>query len=103
LAKAPQRDNYVLLQLVPNARGSIEDVAVQTMTNAGFRQLNGGPADINGSSAYVGTWQGSLQGLGNVVLRTAHVAQGRTVYLLAGIAPANQFQSVDREFTSTIR
>jgi predicted Zn-dependent protease len=44
-----------------------------------------------------------MEGLGNVVVRTAHIAQGRSVYLLAGIAPPNEFQSADREFASTIR
>jgi len=76
---------------------------VRSMSNAGFRQLNGERAQLNGSDAYIGTWQGSMQGLGPVVARTAHVADGRNVYLLAGIAPANQFQSVEREFTSAIR
>ncbi len=73
------------------------------MTNAGFRQLSGEPAQINGTNAYVSTWQGTMQGLGNVVTRTAHIAYGRNVYLLAGIAPANQFRSADGQFASTIR
>jgi predicted Zn-dependent protease len=103
LAKAPDREHYVLLQLVPNARGSIEDVAVSSMSSAGFRQLDGERAQINGSNAYVGTWQGSMEGLGRVVARTAHVMHGRNVYLLAGIAPANEFQSADRDFTPAIR
>jgi predicted Zn-dependent protease len=103
LAKASDRDNYVLLQLVQDARGSIEDVARVSMNNAGFRQLNGERANINGDDAYVGTWQGNMQGLGNVVALAAHVAHGRNVYRLAGIAPANQYRSAEREFTSTIR
>jgi predicted Zn-dependent protease len=103
VAKAPQRNDYVILQVVPDARGSIEDVATTTMSRAGFRQLSGGGAQLNGANAYVSTWQGAMEGLGNVVVRTAHIAQGRTVYLLAGIAPPNEFQSADREFSSTIR
>ena len=62
VAKAPDRDNYVLLQLVQDVRGSVEDVARVSMNNAGFRQLNGERANINGEDAYVGTWQGNLQG-----------------------------------------
>jgi predicted Zn-dependent protease len=103
VAKAPDRDNYVLLQLVQDARGSIEDVARVSMNNAGFRQLNGERANINGEDAYVGTWQGNVQGLGNVVTLAAHVAHGRNVYRLAGFAPANQYQAAERQFTSTIR
>ena len=103
LAKAPQRENYLLLQLVPNARGSIENVARGTMTQSGFRQLDGERARINGADAYVGVWQGNMEGLGQVVTRTAHIAYNDNVYLLAGIAPSNQFQSADREFATAIR
>jgi predicted Zn-dependent protease len=103
LAKAPERDHYLLLQLVPNARGGLESVARGSMTNAGFRQLSGDSGQINGVDAYVSTWQGSMEGLGPVVTRTAHIAYGGNVYLLAGIAPANQFQGAERTFTSAIR
>ena len=103
LAKAPDRENYLLLQLVPNARGSIDDVARGSMMNAGFRQLDGERGRINGSDAYVSTWQGAMQGLGTVVARTAHIVHDGNVYLLAGIAPANQFRGAEREFTSSIR
>jgi predicted Zn-dependent protease len=103
LAKAPERDYYLLLQLVPNARGSIDDVARGSMTNAGFRQLNGERARINGADAYVGIWQGHMEGLGTVVTRTAHIAYNGNVYLLAGIAPTNQFEGADRDFASAIR
>jgi predicted Zn-dependent protease len=103
LAKAPDREHYLLLQLVPNASGSLEDVARQSMLNAGFRQLAGESAQINGANAYIGAWQGTLEGLGNVGTRTAHVQHGGRVYLLAGIAPASQFQSSDRVFATAIR
>ena len=103
VAKDAQRDHYMLLQLVPNAQGSIQDVAVRTMSRAGFRQVDGSPAQINGNNAYVGTWQGNMQGLGNVGVRTMHLQHGDNVYLLAGIAPANQFQSAERVFSSSLQ
>ena len=49
-------------------------------------------AAINGLDAYVGTWQGEMEGLGTVVTRAAHIVHDGNVYLLAGIAPANQFR-----------
>lgn len=103
LAKAPERDNYMLLQLVQNPRGGIEQVAVGGMEQAGFRQLNGQRAEINGLDAYVGTYQGQLQGLGNVVTVAAHIVHERNVYVFAGLAPANQFQSVQQQFAGSIR
>jgi predicted Zn-dependent protease len=103
VAKAPDRDTYMLLQLVPNASGSIQQIAQATMANAGFRQLEGQRSNVNGLDAYVGTYQGAMEGLGNVVTVAAHVVLGRNVYVLAGLAPANQFQSAQSEFANSIR
>ena len=103
LAKAPERDNFMLLQLVQNPQGSLEQVARAGMANAGFRQLDGGGAEINGLDAYVGTYQGAVEGLGNVVTVAAHIVHGRNVYVLAGLASANQFKGAERQFASSIR
>jgi predicted Zn-dependent protease len=102
-AKAPEQEHYVLLQLVPNAQGSLEQVARGSMANAGFQQLNGQRAEINGLDAYVGTYQGAMQGLGNVVTLAAHVLHDRRVYLIAGLAPANSYERAQQELTRTLR
>jgi predicted Zn-dependent protease len=73
------------------------------MGNAGFRQLNGQRADINGLDAYVGTYQGTMQGLGNVGMVAAHILHDRRVYLLAGLAPANSFERAQHDLTRTLR
>jgi predicted Zn-dependent protease len=103
LAKAPERDDFMLLQLAQNPSGSLEQVARGSMANAGFRQLNGQPTEINGMDAYVGTYQGSLEGLGSVVTLAAHIVHDRHVYVFAGLAPPGDFQSVQRQFTSSIQ
>jgi predicted Zn-dependent protease len=103
VAKAPDRENYVLLQLIPNASGSIQQIAQGTMANAGFRQLQGERANLNGLDAYVGTYQGAMQGLGNVVTVAAHIVHERNVYMLAGLAPPNQFEGVQAQFANSIR
>jgi predicted Zn-dependent protease len=102
-AKAPERDQYLLLQLVPNASGSIEQIARASMANAGFRQLQGERSQLNGLDAYVGMYQGQMEGLGTVGTLAAHIVHDRNVYLFAGIAPANQFQSAERTFAQSIR
>ena len=102
-AKAPERDHYMLLQLVQNARGSVDQIAQTGMASAGFRQLNGQRSQINGMDAYVGTYQGNLEGLGNVVTTAAHIVHERNVYLLAGFSPPNQFDAAQREFAASIR
>jgi predicted Zn-dependent protease len=103
LAKAPERNDFMLLQLVPNPSGSIEQLARGMMANAGFRQLSGDRAQVNGLDAYVGTYQGQMEGLGNVVTRAAHIVHDRNVYMFAGLAPPNEFESVQRQFTESIR
>ena len=103
VAKAPERENYVILQLIPQASGSLEQIARGTMANAGFRQVSGERAQLNGLDAYVGTYQGQMQGIGNVGMLAAHVVHQRNVYLLAGLAPAQEFRSVEEQFAQTIR
>jgi predicted Zn-dependent protease len=103
LAKAPEQNDFMLLQLVPQASGSLEQIARGTMANAGFQQVNGERAQVNGLDAYVGTYQGQMQGLGNVVTLAAHIVHDRNVYLFAGIAPPNEFNSVQRQFAESIR
>jgi predicted Zn-dependent protease len=103
VAKAPERENYMILQLVPNPQGSVENIARSSMTNAGFRQLNGQRTQINGLEAYVGLYQGQMEGLGNVGTLAAHVVHDRNVYLFAGLAPANDFENAQRAFTASIQ
>ena len=103
LAKAPDRDNFMILQLVPSARGSIDQIAQATMANAGFRHLQGQRTNVNGLDAYVGVYQGNMEGLGNAGTMAAHIVHGGKVYLFAGIAPANQFNAAQSQFTSSIR
>jgi hypothetical protein len=52
------------------------------MANAGC-QLQGERASLNGLDAYVGTYQGAMQGLGNVVTMAAHIVHNRNVYMFA--------------------
>ena len=103
LAKAPDRDNFLILQLVPNVRGSLQQIAQGTMANAGFRQLQGERANVNGLDAYVGVYQGNMEGLGTAGTVAAHIVHDGKVYLIAGIAPANQFNSAQSQFLASIR
>ena len=105
VAKAPGEDLYMLLQLVQDPQGrSIEEVAVRGMQRAGFRAVEGSATQINGLDAHVGTYQGSLEGLGRVVTRAAHIGHGRNVFVLAGIAKQGQYGgNSERDFAASIR
>jgi predicted Zn-dependent protease len=101
-AKAPGENAYMVLQLVQQPRGTIQDTAVGSMESAGFRHLEGDRRQIHGLPAYVGTYQGNAEGVGNVIVRAAHIEHERNVFLFAGMAPQNIFNRVDNAITRSI-
>ena len=103
-AQEPGQQHVMFLQLVDKpAGGSIEEIAVQSMTSARFRRVSGQTASLNGATAYVGVYQGELSGFGRVVLHAAHIQNGRQVLLLAGFAPEAQFARVEGEIAKAIQ
>jgi len=102
VAKDPNADAFVLLELVPQASGSIDQVAVGSMQNAGFRALSGGRTQLHGLDAFVGTYQGNLQGLGNSIVRAAHISHDGKVFMVAGIAPQQVYQRVQGELDTAV-
>ena len=59
--------------------------AEPTCRAAGFRAVHGERTTINGLDAFVGSYQGQIEGLGEVASRAAHIAHG-DVYLHDGRA-----------------
>jgi hypothetical protein len=80
----------------------IEEVALLSMRRAGFRAVSGRQTLINGADAFVGTYQGSMQRIGTVTVRAAHLRHDRGVYLVAGIAPADSYDRAEPGFIKTI-
>jgi predicted Zn-dependent protease len=101
-AKAPDADAFVLLQLVPKPQGSIEQIAVSGMQNAGFRPVNGARTQVNGLDAFVGTYQGNMQGIGSSIVRAAHIVHEKNVFLIAGIAPQQIFQRAEEQLNQAV-
>jgi predicted Zn-dependent protease len=102
--KAPGADIFMLLQLVEQPRGrNIEEIAVNSMARAGFRPVQGGRTTINGLDAFVGVYQGQLEGLGAVATRAAHIAHDKNVYVVAGLAAPRAFEQADGAFSASIR
>jgi len=103
VAKEPGADALMLLQLVQQAAGrSLQEVALRSMDSAGFRAASGGRTTINGLEAFVGTYQGSLQDLGRVTVRAAHIALDREVLFVAGIAPQQTYDRSEPAFVKSI-
>jgi predicted Zn-dependent protease len=101
-AKRPNAEHYLILELVQAQGGSLEQIAQQQMAKAGFQLVEGNRTRINGLDAVVGTYRGTLQGLGQAGARAAHILHGDRVYLLVGIAPAAQFNAALPVFDRSI-
>jgi predicted Zn-dependent protease len=104
VAKAPNAEVYMLLQLVEQPQGrTMQDVAMNQMQMAGFRAVQGDRTTIDGMEAYVGLYQGQIEGLGSVTMRAAHIAYDRNVFMVAGLAAPNVYQQADNAVLSVIR
>jgi predicted Zn-dependent protease len=104
IAKEPGNDVYMLLQLLEQPQGrTLEDAAVNAMRQAGFQRAEGGATRLNGLEAYVGLYEGNMEGLGRVIARVAHVAHNKQIFVFAGIAKREVYDRYDRTFSDSIR
>ena len=104
VAKAPNAEVYMILELVQKPQGrNIQEIALSSMQNAGFRAVDGERTTLNGLDAFVGAYQGQIEGLGIVAVRAAHIAHGSSVYMLAGLTSPDVFRQADSAFTGAIR
>ena len=104
IAKAPGADVYMLLEQIQMPRGNgVENIARAQMENAGFRVVSGSRDQVNGLDAYIGLYQGSLEGLGNVRMRAAHIVHNGNIYLVAGFAAPAIFDPLDSAMLMSIR
>ncbi len=104
VSKAPNAEMYMLLQLVQQPpTGSVRDVALASMQKSGFRHVDGDETTINGLDAYVGRYEGQIEGLGEVASRAAHIRHNGQFYLLAGLTAPGLFQQADSAFSQSIR
>jgi len=104
VAKRPGVNAFLVLQPMRQAPGrTLENVALGSMERAGFRVTNGQRTAINGLDAFVGEYQGSVQDLGRVRIRAAHIAYDGRVYFAAGVAPIDIFDRMDPAFWQSLR
>jgi predicted Zn-dependent protease len=112
MAQEPGTEHYMVLQEVEarlrqgsggQAARSIGSVAVAAMRQAGYTVVDGNIQNINGHEAHVGLYRGEAKGAGKVLMRAAHIAMGRQLYVVAGFAPEAEFERVDREITPAVQ
>jgi predicted Zn-dependent protease len=98
-------DVMIVLRPVPNPSGaSLEELAVASMTKAGFTLVNGESTRLNrGLPAYHGIYDGQTQDGGAVRIGAAHIGHAGQVFLLAGLATRAAFRQAQPYFVETIR
>jgi predicted Zn-dependent protease len=92
-----------LLEDVPSRAATTSRTSPELDANAGFRIESGSRTTINGLDAFVGLYQGQLEGLGNVTMRAAHIVHNGNVYMVAGFTAPTLFQQSDAAFLASIR
>jgi len=104
VAKAPGADVFMLLQGVTKPQGgTAQDVALNDMQTAGFRAVQGERTTINGLDAFIGVYQGQIEGMGAITSRAAHIAHGGAYYMVAGLVAPGLFDQADGAFVASIR
>ena len=104
VARQPGADVFLLLQLVEKPVGrTIEQVALNSMEQAGFIASDGDRLSISGLDAFLATYDGAIEELGRVRLRAAHILHGSRVFMVAGLAPVQLFGPAERELTTSVR
>ncbi len=104
VAQPPGGGGYVFLQLVQQPRGqSLQDVAAADLGQTGLRLVEGGETKVNGLPAFVGTFQGQLPQLGDVVLRSAWIRHDNHVFRLAGLAGTNSYRQLQQAVDASVR
>lgn len=104
LAQEPGTQHFMVLQEVEQPRGqSIAETAVAVMRKAGYTVVDGNMQRINGNDAHVGVYRGTAKGAGKVTMRAAHIVVGRQMYVVAGFAPEQEFDLVDRDIQPALQ
>jgi predicted Zn-dependent protease len=103
VAQQPGREVYLVLQLVDNPRGELDEVAIASMRQAGFRFVRGERGDVGGLPAFLGLYRGRVSGIGDAQARAAHIAYDRNVFWLVGVAPAAEFPRVEGDLVQSLR
>jgi len=105
-AQHPDGEVFMVLQVVANpAAGDLETLAVDNMRESGFSFETGRATSINALEAYEGTFLGEMDQAANTEPPTARVAfidYDDSIYLVGGVAPAQEYDQVEEDFKETI-
>ncbi len=94
---------FVFLQLVRPQGRTLRDVAAADLGQTGLQYVEGGDTTVNGLQAFIGTFQGRMQQMGDVVLRSAWIAHDDKVFRLAGLAPTQSYRQLQQVVDASVR
>ncbi len=94
---------YVFLQLVQPRGRTLQDVAAADLAQTGLQYVEGGETRVNGLPAFIGTFRGQLQQLGDVVLRSAWISHNNQVFRLAGLAGTQSYRQLQQAVDATVQ
>jgi predicted Zn-dependent protease len=101
-AQPPGEGNAaMILEVASGGSGSVEQTARTNMLQAGFRETSGQRTDINGLGAYIGIYEGTMNGT-PITLHAAHIRSADQTYVIAGVAATSQFARLDPVFRRSI-
>jgi len=104
LAKWPDQELYMLLQLAEDRRGvDLQEIAQVNMRNAGYLHRSGQRMQINGLTAYLGTYSGRDSEIGEITALVAHIRHNRSLYAFGAIGPVGGMFQIEREVNQSIR
>jgi predicted Zn-dependent protease len=104
MAQEPGTNHFMVLQEVEGPRaGTIAEMAVASMQRSGYTVVDGRLERVNGNEAHIGLYRGNAKDVGKVVMRAAHIAIGRQLYVIAGFAPEKEFEQVDKDIAPSLQ
>jgi predicted Zn-dependent protease len=104
MAQEPGTNHFMVLQEVEGPRaGTTAEMAVASMQRSGYTVVDGRLERVNGNEAHIGLYRGNAKDVGKVVMRAAHIAIGRQLYVIAGFAPEKEFEQVDKDIAPSLQ
>ena len=103
VANESGQDAYMVLRASSGTGPSLDQVAYQEMTDAGFRRDQGQITEMNGLDAYLGLYSRTEQGTQTMISQVAHIQHDRTVYMLGVFTDVDRYQAIERIVSESLR
>jgi predicted Zn-dependent protease len=104
MAREPGTNHFMVLQEVERqGNPPLGELAVAVMRRGGYTVVDGRVDRVNGNDAHIGLYRGDAKDVGKVIMRAAHIAVGRQIYVVAGFAPEKEFEQVDKDILAAVQ